>query len=207
MKICKITLLLRHATGTLTSRLIDIKSGIFQGDSLASLLFCLSLAPFSNLLRDTNCGYDIHGKKLNHLFCMDYLKIFGKNSQQQEHLLQTVKKFNDDINMKFGLDKCTTAELKQSILAKTTSIVLDEATTIKELQQEDSYNYLGINEAESIQYLKMWKEYYRRVRLILKSEFNAINRIAAINSLAVPVITYSMNIINWQMSDIKKNRH
>ena len=80
--------------------------------------------------------------------------------------------------------------------------------TIKELQQEDSYKYLGINEAEGIQHAKMKekirREYYRRVRLILKSELNAINRIAAINSLAVPVITYSMNVINWQMNDIKK---
>ena len=51
---------------------------------------------------------------------------------------------------------------------------------------------------------KIRREYYRRVRLILKSELNAINRIAAINSLAVPVITYSMNVINYQMTDIKK---
>ena len=76
---------------------------------------------------------------------MDDRKLFSKNSQQQERLLQTVKKFSDDINMKFGLDKCTTAEFKRGKLAKTTSIVLDEETTIKELQQEDSYKYLGIN--------------------------------------------------------------
>ena len=81
-------------------------------------------------------------------------------------------------------------------------------TTIKELQQEDTYKYIGINEAEGIQHAKMKdkirKEYYRRVRLILKSELNAVNRIAAINSLAIPVITYSMNIFNWQINDIKK---
>ena len=51
---------------------------------------------------------------------------------------------------------------------------------------------------------KIRREYYRSVRLILKSELNAIHRTAAINSLAVPVITYSMNVINWQMNDIKK---
>ena len=39
---------------------------------------------------------------------------------------------------------------------------------------------------------------------MLKGELNAVNRIAAINSLAIPVITYSMNIINWQINDIKK---
>ena len=102
--------------------------------------------------------------------------------------------------MKFGLDKWATADFKRGKLAKTTSFVLDEEITIKELQQEDSYKYLGINEAEGIQHAKMKekirREYYRIVRLILKSELNAINRIAAINSLAVPVITYSMNVFN-----------
>ena len=110
--------------------------------------------------------------------------------------------------MKFGLEKCATAEFKQGKLVTTTSIRLDEETTIKELQQEDSYKYLGINEAEGIQHAKMKekirKEYYRRVRLILKSELNAVNRIAAINSLAIPVITYSMNILNWKINDLKR---
>ena len=107
--------------------------------------------------------------------------------------------------IKFGLDKYATAEFKRGKLTKTTSVILDEETAIKELQQEDSYKYLGINEAEGIQHAtmkeKIRKEYYRRVRLILKSELNAVNRIAAINSLAIPVITYSMNIINWQIND------
>ena len=208
MKTWKTTLLLRHATGTLTSRLIDIRSGIFQGDSLSPLLFCLALAPLSNLLHSTNCGYDLQGKKISHLFYMDDLKVFGRDSQEQERLLQTVKTFSDDINMKFGLEKCATAEFKRGKLATTTSIRLDEETTIKELRQEDRYKNLGINEADGIQHAKMKekmrKEYYMRVRLILKSELNAVNRIAAINSLAIPVITYSMNILNWKINDLKR---
>ena len=38
MKNWKTTLLLRHATGTLTSRLIEIRSGIFQGDSIIIIM-------------------------------------------------------------------------------------------------------------------------------------------------------------------------
>ena len=53
---------------------------------------------------------------------MDDLKTFGRDNQQQERLLQTVKRFSDDINMKFGLDKCATAEFKRGKLTKTTSI-------------------------------------------------------------------------------------
>ena len=51
---------------------------------------------------------------------------------------------------------------------------------------------------------KVRKVYHGGVRLILKNELNAVNRIAAINSLAIPVITYSMNITNWKMNDLKK---
>ena len=41
--------------------------------------------------------------------------------------------------------------------------------------------------------------------MILKSELNSFNKIAAINTLAIPVATYSFNVINWQMREIRKN--
>ena len=47
------------------------------------------------------------------------------------------------------------------------------------------------------------KEYYRRIRLVLKSELNAINKIEGINTVAMPVVTYSFNIVNWTAQDIK----
>ena len=51
---------------------------------------------------------------------------------------------------------------------------------------------------------KIRKEYYRRVRSIMKTELNSRNRIQAINSLAVPVVQYSFNIINWNLSDLQR---
>ena len=51
---------------------------------------------------------------------------------------------------------------------------------------------------------KVRKEYYRRVRMVLKTELNAANRFEAINTLAIPVVTYSFNIIDWKMSEIKR---
>ena len=43
--------------------------------------------------------------------------------------------------------------------------------------------------------------------MVLKSELNSSNKISAINALAVPVVTYSINIINWQMKEDKKIIH
>ena len=51
---------------------------------------------------------------------------------------------------------------------------------------------------------KVRKEYYRRIRLILKTELNSKNRIEAINTLAVPVVQYSYNILNWNVSDLQR---
>jgi len=44
----------------------------------------------------------------------------------------------------------------------------------------------------------------RRLRMILKSELNARNKITAIGALAVPVLRYSFGVINWRIEDIKK---
>ena len=60
-------------------RPINIKSDIFQGDSLSPLLFCMALAPLSPLLQDSGCGYEIRGQKINHLFFMEYLKTYAKD--------------------------------------------------------------------------------------------------------------------------------
>ena len=51
---------------------------------------------------------------------------------------------------------------------------------------------------------KIRKECYRRVRVILKTELNSANRSPSINTLAIPVVTYSFHIINRNFSDIKK---
>ena len=40
--------------------------------------------------------------------------------------------------------------------------------------------------------------------VVLTSELNAVNRTNAINTIAVPVVTYRCNIINWTTADLKK---
>ena len=64
-----------------------------------------------------------------------------------------------------------------------------------------------MEEEEGVQHHKMKvkirKEYKRRIKLVLKSELNARNKIAAINILAVPVILYSYGVIDWKLYEIQ----
>ena len=197
-----------NVVGSLTPRSISIKSGIFQGNSLPPILFCLSLTPLSSLLNESSYGCEIQGKKVHHLFYMDDLKTYARNDDQQTGLLKIVKTFSDDIQMEYGLDKWAKATFTGGKLTETSDIQLDTDNCIKELDQEGRYKYLGINEGDGIQYAamkeKVRKEYYRRMTLVLKSQLNVANKIEAIKSLAVPVVMYSFNIISWKLSDLRK---
>ena len=51
---------------------------------------------------------------------------------------------------------------------------------------------------------KIRKGYYHRIKLILKSKLNSSNKISDINTLAIPFEVYSINIINWQIKEIRK---
>jgi len=69
----KATLTLKHTDGALQPRQININSGIFQGDSLSPLLFCIALTPLSSLLNNSTYGYTTGSSTIDHLFYMAIL--------------------------------------------------------------------------------------------------------------------------------------
>jgi len=76
---------------------IQIRRGIFQGDSLSPLLFCIAHIPLTNELNRADCGYQVHGteRKLSHLFYMDDLKLLGRNENDLKNeikIVQTITK-------------------------------------------------------------------------------------------------------------------
>ena len=52
----KTTLILNHTNGTEQSEPIHIRRGIFQGDSLSPLLFCIALFPLTKILNEQSLG-------------------------------------------------------------------------------------------------------------------------------------------------------
>ena len=109
--------------------------------------------------------------------------------------------------MEFGLDKCAKASFKRSKKVSAEGIQLNDNQVIQDLDQAEIYKYLGIEEGEGVQHHKMKvrirKEYKRKIKLVLKSELNARNKITAINILAVPVILYSYGVIDWKLDEIQ----
>ena len=69
---------------------VNVKRGIFQGDSLSPLLFVLSMVPLSLILKKVNACYKWGKKeyKLNHLLFMDDLKLYAKSKEQTNTLVE-----------------------------------------------------------------------------------------------------------------------
>jgi hypothetical protein len=189
---------------------IEIQCGIFQGDSLSPLLFCICLIPLTEQLDRLNTGFEEHTTKtkISHLLYMDDLKLLSKSEEELQKQIQTVTTFSGDIHVEFGLDKCAMIVFKKGTLVHSQNLVVDINREIQKLEQGKTYKYLGIEESDSVQHQQMKerlaKEYTRRLRLILKTELNAKNKITATGTLAIPVLRYSFGIINWRLEEIKK---
>ena len=93
---------------------VNIQCSIFQGDSFSPLLLIMCLLPLTMILCKCFSVYQLgHEHNLvNHLLCLDDLKLYGRNQWEIQPLVATVKMFSDDICMKFGLDKCASLSIR-----------------------------------------------------------------------------------------------
>ena len=120
MRNWKTNIVLNHNRGRVQIENVKINRGIFQGDSLSPLLFCLAINPLSVLLNNEELGYSLEktrsrrsGKLISHLLFMDDLKVYANNEANLKKLMEVVKRFSKDIGMKFGLDKCSKCSIKK----------------------------------------------------------------------------------------------
>jgi hypothetical protein len=93
--------------------------------------------------------------------------------------------------MEFGLEKCAKIAFKRCKLVHSQNLVIDINREIQKLEQGKTWKYLRIEESGGIQHQQMKgrlkQEYSRRLRMIMKSELNARNKITANGALAVRV--------------------
>ena len=170
---------------------VNVRRGIFQGDSLLPLLFVLSMVPLFLILEKVNACFKWRKEyKLNPILFMDDLKLYAKSEQQTNTLVRTVHVFSTDIGMEFGIKKCGILTMKRGKIVKSEGIKLPDGEVMKQVGQE-GYTYLGIIELDRTKETEMkekiTKEYKRRQRLILKSKLNGRNKVTAINIWEVAI--------------------
>ena len=187
---------------------VDIKRGIFQGDSLSPLVFVLALIPLSSILRKVKAIYEFSGGKvkINYLLFMDDLKLYSLNEKELDSLVETIRIFRKDIRMEFGVEKCAMLVIEKGKIVKSVDIELPDGKVIKSVQEGESYKYLGILEAERFlgeeMNMKVSKEYFRRLKKVLKSKLNGGNLGQGANTWAVSLLRYSVAFISWRKCEL-----
>lgn len=190
---------------------INIRKGIFQGDKLSTLWFCLAINFLSKLLNKSSYGYVIDKRtniKINHLLYIDDLKLYAANEEQLLRQLKIVTSFTRTIKMELGLEKCAVIHVKRGKLSEGNTMMIEDDLGIQRLTQEDTYKYLGIqqgmeiksNEAkESFEY-----KFLNRLKKTLQAKLNAKAMNTAISSWVIPCLSHSFGVRKWTASDLKQ---
>ena len=149
---------------------VEIKQGIFHGDSLSPFVFVLALIPLSLILRKAKAAFEFSEskEKINNLLFMDALKLYSQCEKGLDSLVHTVRVFSEDVGMQFSIEKCAMLVMEKGKIVKSVGIELPNGKVVKSLQKDESYTYLGILKADKFLEEKMklnvLKEYIRRLR-------------------------------------------
>ncbi|CAK1589300.1 unnamed protein product [Parnassius mnemosyne] len=127
---------------------IRIRKGIFQGDCLSPIWFCLPLNPLSTLLEGSGRVFQLRkgGTKVTHLFNMNNLKLFASSRSHVMELLNITCDFNNSIGMKLGTDKCAILHVERGRVANSEGMDLSMPISIRTLSEAETYRYRGMSQ-------------------------------------------------------------
>ena len=187
-----------------------IQRGIFQGDALSPLLLIIAMMPLNHILRKCTAGYKLSRsqEKIYHLKYMDDIKLFAKNERELEIIIHAVRIYSQDIGMEFGIEKCAMLVMKSGKRHMTDGMELPIHDRIRTLEENETYKYLGILEADTIKQVQMKdmirNEYLKRTRKLLETKLSSRNLIKGINNWAVPLVRYSGPFLKWTREELKQ---
>ncbi|CAK1585736.1 unnamed protein product [Parnassius mnemosyne] len=187
---------------------IRIRRGIFQGDCLSPIWFCLSLNPLSTLLEGSGRGFQLRrgGTKVTHLFYMDDLKLFASSRSHLMELLNITCDFSNSIRMELGTDKCAVLHVERGRVANSEGIDLSMPINIKTLSEAETYRYLGMSQNIGIDEADMKRSvcgvFYARLTKVLNSLLSGVNKTHAYNGWIMPVLMYTFGMLRWTQTEL-----
>ena len=154
-------------------------------------------------------GYQLkkNGAKVNHLFFMNYLKLYGKNGKEIDSLIKTVWQCGKVIKMEFGISKCAIVSLQRVKKTRWEGIQLPNGEEIGEADDRGC-KYLGVLELHKLMCDEMKRKvknvYQKGITLLKKPHLNGKNLFLALNTCAISVIRYSTAFLDWTNEETKE---
>ena len=114
--------------------------------------------------------------------------------------------FSRDIKMEFGNEKCKTLSIAKG-KAELINFTTEGDDTMEAMNENYICGYLGHMQSKQIKHAqmkqKLGEEYLNRTKSILKTKLIGKNTIKAINTYAIPVLSFSFGIVKWTPTDLE----
>ena len=137
---------------------------------------------------------------------MDDLVLFAASDNQLASMIKIANKFSDEIGKSFGIDKCKILTIQRGKFVQMESIQLDNGEELKTLELNQQYKYLGFGESlttDETTKSALKNEYFKRLKMILKSELSSKHTLEAINSYAIPALSYGFSVPDWTSNKLE----
>ena len=94
---------------------------------------------------------------------MDDIKLFAKNEKELETLMPRVRIYSQEIGMEFCIEKCAMLVMKSGKRQLTDGMELRGQDKSKTLTENETYQYFGIVEADTIKQAEMKKKFKKNI--------------------------------------------
>ena len=213
MKSWRTKLQMMFKDGMKVTDVIRILCGIFQGDSLSPLLFCISYLMVSVILRRMRIGYvpgppgerDMHQMR-SHFILMDDFKGLTSTESCLRIIINTSTEILKEIGLEIGYNKCAVMKAVKGKVVSMEGIDISIGGIIDSIDNDSNYAYLGILELLDPCHVEVKREIVTRVEklanIVWGSELNEKNKVDAHNMLVVSKLTYTFGIIKWTQNEL-----
>ena len=134
---------------------------------------------------------------------MGDIKLLAKNEKELETLIHTVRIYNQNIGMEFGIEKCVMLVIKSGKRHTTDGRELPNQDKIERSEKTtptktwESWRLTPSNRCKWKIKSKIKKEYLRRTRKLHETKLSSRNLVKWINTWSVPLVRYSGHFPKW----------
>ena len=196
-----------------TTRIINIRRGFLQGDSLSAVGFCLTEVPIGMMMEEAagymmgEAGRRVH--KRTHTLFIDDLKVYSSSHKRLQLVNETITRASLDIGAAYGVKKCAEIVIEKGVMVKGEGLdVLEERMKCLDPQKAEIYKFLGLEQSDTMKKAvaleRVKEEMKKRLKRVLNSKLSDKHLIKAINTHIIPVAAYMMNVCYLPMVELKE---
>nr|CAH7716666.1 unnamed protein product [Callosobruchus chinensis] len=127
--------------------------------------------------------------------------------QELTELLRITGVCTSDVRKEFGMSKCKALHINKGQWKNHPEQEVVAGQTLDNMDKNETYKYLGFNQSIKIDHTQakgqLTQEFRDRLIRLLKTKLDPRNHTKAINTFAIPILTYFFGIIKWSHTDIK----